>query len=258
MSGMHAVEQGEGEPVVLVHGSLLDRRYWRPQMEAFAASWRTIAVSLRHYWPDTYDGSGFTMDQHVEDLAGFCAGLGAPVRLVGHSRGAHAAFRVAERHPQLVRALVLAEPGGDLDASFGQAPSPGPAGAAAEAVQALRDGDPEAALRIFAGFIGHRGPLPSGPDDWQSLMRDNVTTLLGQVDEGRKPYARAAVAALPMPVLLVGGGSTTPGFRRILDAFAAAIPGARRASIAGAGHCMSAESPAAFNAAVLAFLATTR
>jgi pimeloyl-ACP methyl ester carboxylesterase len=40
------------------------------------------------------------------------------VNLMGQSRGAHIAFRVAQGRPDLVRRLVLAEPGGDLDASL--------------------------------------------------------------------------------------------------------------------------------------------
>ena len=41
-----------------------------------------------------------------------------PVDLMGHSRGGHIGFRVAEQRPDLLRKLVLAEPGGDLDASL--------------------------------------------------------------------------------------------------------------------------------------------
>ena len=37
---------------------------------------------------------------------------------MGHSRGGHIAFRVAQQRPDLLRKLVLAEPGGDLDASL--------------------------------------------------------------------------------------------------------------------------------------------
>ena len=38
---------------------------------------------------------------------------------MGHSRGGHIAFRIAQAAARLLRKLVLAEPGGDLDASLG-------------------------------------------------------------------------------------------------------------------------------------------
>ena len=44
----------------------------------------------------------FKIDQHVADMAAFIGALNAgPVRLIGHSRGGHIAFRLAELHPQL-------------------------------------------------------------------------------------------------------------------------------------------------------------
>ena len=48
---MAYAENGTGTPVVLIHGSLLDQRYWAPQMERLDEHYRVIAPSLRHYWP---------------------------------------------------------------------------------------------------------------------------------------------------------------------------------------------------------------
>jgi pimeloyl-ACP methyl ester carboxylesterase len=41
-------EQGEGEPVVFVHGSSSDLRTWERQLPAIGASYRAIAYSRRH------------------------------------------------------------------------------------------------------------------------------------------------------------------------------------------------------------------
>ena len=48
---MTFAEAGQGDPVVLIHGSLSDYRYWTLQMAALGARFRTIAPSLRHYHP---------------------------------------------------------------------------------------------------------------------------------------------------------------------------------------------------------------
>ena len=48
---MAYVEHGSGEPVILVHGTVSDYRYFRGQMEPFGDRYRTIALSLRHSYP---------------------------------------------------------------------------------------------------------------------------------------------------------------------------------------------------------------
>jgi pimeloyl-ACP methyl ester carboxylesterase len=266
MGGIHArghdfacAEQGSGEVVLLVHGSLNDHRYWAPQIAPFAAAgFRAVAVSLRHCWPERRDGSGdgYAVDSQVEDLAAIIAALGAgALHLVGHSRGGHLAFRLAERHPELVRRLVLAEPGGTLDASLGgPATEPPAAPYMQEAVALLRAGDNEAALRRFAEHTGGPGAWDRRTEERRQIARDNAMTLLGQIKEGRGPFSRAAAEAIRVPTLLVGGARTQPVFEAILGALAGAIPGARRATIPDATHAMSRDNPAAFDAAVLDFL----
>src|SRR5262245_66691513 len=61
------VEKGSGRPLILVHGAINDYRYWAAQMEPLAQSSRAIAVSLRRYFPERWDGKGgnFSMQQHA-------------------------------------------------------------------------------------------------------------------------------------------------------------------------------------------------
>ena len=67
---MAYVERGAGVPVVLVHGSLSDYRYFAAQMEPFSARHRVISVSLRHYYPEHWDGNGsdFSYQQHAAEI----------------------------------------------------------------------------------------------------------------------------------------------------------------------------------------------
>jgi pimeloyl-ACP methyl ester carboxylesterase len=259
---MAYVEQGMGRPLLLVHGALCDHRYWAPQVEAFQQHYRAIAVSLRHFWPACWNGVGddFTIQQHAEDVAAFAAALDAgPVHLVGHSRGAYVAFQVARTFPDRVRALVLAEPGGDLDASLQRTP------AAADdpvapisfdgAAERIRQGDIDGGLAMFVEVI-------SGPSAWNELsersrqvMRDNAYTLLGQFREQRAPFTRADVEAIAAPTLLVGAERSPPAYGRILSALEHALRDVQRVTIPGASHPMNHRNPVAFNMAVLDFLA---
>ena len=111
------VECGEGEPLVFVHGSLCDYRYWSAQTAALSRHFRCISVSLSHYWPATeacIQGE-FGWQTHAAELAEFIEAIDlGPVHLIGHSRGGCVAFHVAREHPRLVKTLTLADPGGPL------------------------------------------------------------------------------------------------------------------------------------------------
>jgi pimeloyl-ACP methyl ester carboxylesterase len=124
--------------------------------------------SLRHCWPERWDGVGddFTIHQHVEDVGAFIDALGAgPVHLLGHSRGGHVAFRVAQRFPERVRALILAEPGGALDETLQPPHSAAvPRGvsvaeATAKGAERVRQGDAEGGVAAFVDAI-------NGPGAW--------------------------------------------------------------------------------------------
>src|SRR4051812_7996754 len=121
-------------PLVCVHGSLNDFRVWGCVLGPLSQRHRVIAVSLRHFFPAQWDGVGdtYSIAQHVDDVMAFLEKLDlGPVDLMGHSRGGHICFRVAQRRPELLRRLVLAEPGGELDASldpdYARGPPPLPA-----------------------------------------------------------------------------------------------------------------------------------
>ena len=110
---MAYIKQGQGPTLVLVHGTLIDFRYWTAQMDPFAERSRVIAVSLRHHYPNpSTDGqSDSGLRVHAADIAALIRTLaGPPVHLVGHSYGGFVALLVARDHPGLVRSLVLEEP----------------------------------------------------------------------------------------------------------------------------------------------------
>ncbi len=251
-------EAGSGAPLVMVHGTLGDQRSWAAQMAPFGEHFHAMAVSLRHCWPGRWeDGGDFTIARHTADIAAFIRALGAgKVRLVGHSRGGHIAFRVAQHHPDLLAALVLVEPGGELDASLGGAPAAGgQVSAFSRAAALIGEGKTEEGLTVVAEHTGGPGAWAKRSEARKVVNRDNATTLLGQINEQRSPYTRAEAAAISTPTLLIGGAQSQPQFARILDALEPNMPNARRVTIPNAAHSVQADNPGALNEAVLGFLA---
>ena len=126
---MAYLEVGQGPPLVCVHGTLGDFRTWSAVLGPLSKTHRVISLSLRRFFPEHWDGVGddYLMAQHVADVIGFIEKLGSgPVDLMGHSRGGHISFRVAEQRPELLRKLILAEPGGELDRSLDPTAAPVP------------------------------------------------------------------------------------------------------------------------------------
>jgi esterase len=260
---MAFVEQGAGAPLLLVHGTLADYRHWAGQMEPFGVHHRTIAVSLRHCWPEKWDGEGdgFTVQQHTADIAAFIAGLQAgPVHLLGHSRGGHIAFRVAESFPDLIRSLILVEPGGvlsrDLESGLAAAPRTIALGPLyAKAAERIGRGEIDEGLKPTIDVIAGPGAWGRTPEPIRQTLRDNAFTLLGQIKEQREPFARADAEAIRAPTLLMAGERSPASFHHILDGLETAITDARRVVIPNASHSSNLDNPHAFERAVLAFLA---
>jgi esterase len=257
---MSYAEAGQGVPLVLIHGSLCDYRYWGLQIPALSKGHRVVAVSLRHCYPERWDGTGsdYTCAQHAADVGELIATLGGgAVHLLGHSRGGYVAFTVARQFPERVRSLTLADPGGELDDSLGGA-SPASAPLAAmfgDCAASIKAGDIDGALARFNEVINGPGSWEKMPAFGKTMMRDNAYTLIGQMAEGRLPFSRAAIQEIRAPTLVVNGARSPAFFHRIGDAMAAYLRDGRRLSIDGAGHPMNAEQPNAFNTAVLEFLA---
>src|SRR5262245_23710940 len=70
---MAYLDVGQGSPLLCIHGSLCDFRVWLPVLGPLTRGHRVIAVSLRHFFPEHWDGSGdtYSLAQHVEDMIAF-------------------------------------------------------------------------------------------------------------------------------------------------------------------------------------------
>lgn len=256
------VEAGTGFPaLILVHGSVSDYRAWTNQLSAFSIGYRTIAVSLRHCYPERWDGRGsdFSVGRHADDLAMFIHGkrLGA-VHLVAHSRGGAVALDLALRRPELVRTLVLADPGGLEGLLPDTLEGQRMAGETARMFARLRDDlatrDATAAAREFVDALGGPGTWIGRTREQQQLVLDNIHT--GPACEQRPRFTQAQISSVAVPILLVTGAASPARYAAILAAMKKANPKVSGiVSIENAAHAMNRENPTAFNSAVLDFLA---
>jgi len=248
-------------PLVCVHGSLNDFRVWGSVTGPLTKRHRMICVSLRHFFPDHWDGVGdtYSIAQHVDDMIAFIEKLNmGAVDLMGHSRGGHISFRVAQRRPDLLRKLILAEPGGEIDGSLDPDYRPGPSPLLARFTQAadkIAAGDIDGGLAFFIDALEGCGHWARLPGLFKQPLRDNATTLIGQVRDERGPFTRADAESIRVPTLFIGGENTKGLLPKVLHRLAAHVPNAKTVMIPRASHPMFEQAPQKFSEVVLEFLA---
>lgn len=254
---MAYMERGAGPTIVLVPGSLNDYRYWTPQLESLSSRFRVVSVSLRHYYPEPWNGQGeFSLTLHAQDLAVFIERMNVgPVHLVGWSRGGNVAVAPTRARPDLVRKLVLMDPGlYELAPEPGAATNETPRMARIKATQGyFKSNDIEGGLQFFFDDV-------NGPGTWSRLSeplrqgrRENAWTLVGQLGDV-ETYPCADVAAFKTPVLLMTGERSPRQYAPILDGFQRCLASAARVTVPNAAHQMSQMNPPASDAALVKFL----
>jgi pimeloyl-ACP methyl ester carboxylesterase len=244
---------GTGPAVVLVHGFGLDRRMWDPQAEYLAARFLVVRYDCRGF------GASGPFDPavpytHADDLVALLdhLGLGRPV-LAGLSSGGGIVLQTALAAPDRVRGLVL------LDAVLDGVPwdreSEAGLGQVARAVQA--GGVPAGR----AAWLAH--PLFAAARQEPGLARRLAAMVDGYPGQhwlGRDPHRQVppdsfdALEQVAAPTLVAVGEHDVPGFREMSAVLARRIPGAEHHVIAGAGHMVNLEQPAAVNELLTRFL----
>ena len=261
---LHYIELGQGTPVVLVHGTLLDYRTWDGQLEAFSKGYRLISYSRRYHYPNewTKDLTDFSVTIHAKDLAAFIKALNLPpVHLIGQSYGGVIAFLVARDHPEIVRSLTLGEasvmpllkttPEGDALLTTFITTSIVPSS------EAFKQGNDEEGVRRFVNGVFGEGSYEKLPPSVQKRAMDNAQELKGETSSQNlfPPTTCEDVQKVKTPTLLLDGELSLKLFHFINDMLEQCLPSAERATIPAASHGVHFENPQAFNEKVLAFIA---
>src|SRR5215210_2558774 len=136
---------GDGELLVLVHGSWTDHQTWAALVPLLARSFRVVSYDRRGHSRSERGAGPAPRRRDEEDLAALIAALGAgPVHLVGSSYGALIALGLAGRRPELVRRVVAHEPPG-----LALVPQPAVEAQFAAVQDQIAAGDPEGGARRF-------------------------------------------------------------------------------------------------------------
>lgn len=250
------VSKGTGTPVVILHGVLCDYRCMGAQVRDLSPNFRVMSVSMRHFYPEKWqgDGSTFTVQQHVRDVAAFIEKMGGPAHVIGWSYGGRIAYELARTRPDLVKKLVLAEgavafpaDGDSGEATLGRE-------RATETEKRFRTVSMDDGLEYSIDAINGPGVWKTLPPPSRALVRDNAWTIVGL---GKDIWPQATCkdfGALKMPVLLVRGEKTTERFKTIVKEQGDCLPPSKVVIVPNGGHTAPLTQAAFFNAAVGDFL----
>lgn len=224
-------DRGSGDPVVLLHGGLIDGRDFDTNLAGLDSDRRVLVPDRRAHGRSYDDGGPLNLDTLGADAASFVETVvGGPVALVAYSAGAMVALRVALRRSDLVDRLVLIsgafDPAGMLLRPSLDGPPPGP----------LVD--------------AYAQVSPYGADHFVSVLRRIVHSA-----DHDAPLTEAQVSSIRCPTLVMCGDDDLVTLEHTLALYRA-LPDSRLAVVPGASHLLLHEKPEVCRAVVADFLAT--
>ena len=108
---LHYREEGDGPPLVLIHGFPLTHEMWERQIPVLADGYRVIAPDLRGFGQSSHGAEPVSMTTYATDIAAVLdeIGIAEPVALAGFSMGGYVAFAFLRSFATRVRALALVD-----------------------------------------------------------------------------------------------------------------------------------------------------
>ncbi|GAB4575184.1 MAG: 2-succinyl-6-hydroxy-2,4-cyclohexadiene-1-carboxy late synthase [Anaerolineae bacterium] len=256
----HVEIQGDGVPLVLLHGFTGSTENWHGQIERLSHHYTVIAIDLPGHGRTASppDPERYRMAHVAADLHKLLTSLtAAPVNLLGYSMGGRLALYFALHYPDMVMSLVL------------ESASPGLADAAAQAARRAQD-------EALARRIETEG-IPAFVDYWENIplfesqrrLPETVRAALRQqrlannpvglanslrgMGTGVQPSLWDRLPELTRPALLMAGELDTK-FVGIAREMHALLPQSQLIIVPDAGHTIHLEQPQALEIQVQMFI----
>jgi pimeloyl-ACP methyl ester carboxylesterase len=251
-------DQGQGSPVVLVHGWSCDGTDWSWQIPALVSNHRVITVDLRGHGHSSAPEGGYTPRGFANDIARLLKDLDVPPAVVvGHSLGGAIACALAVEHPERVRAVVPVDPAYGFDP--GMRPGfeqlvvgmKGPGGhdvALGFAAQSFYVPATPPALPVF-----HARRIAALP---QHVMWQTLGNLAFAPDQfGMKPDSEKYLRRIAVPALSFRAGRQDPAAVAAWERAQFKHPYSKAVAWEGTGHWLHQERPAEFNSILTEWIA---
>jgi 3-oxoadipate enol-lactonase len=245
-------DEGSGLPILLLHAFPLSHALWQPQVAALRERYRLITPDLRGFGASDVPKGPYTMELLADDAAALLDHLKLEQVVVGGlSMGGYISLAFWRRHADRVRGLVLGDTRAGPDNEEGRMKRE------ANAQLAEQQGTAAIAEQMLPALVAP-GTSAELRAHLQAIITGNHPRGIAAALRGMalRADSHPTLATISVPTLIIVGeqdGLTPPAEAEQMHA---AIAGSRLTTIAGAGHLASIEQPAAFTAALAAFLET--
>ena len=270
-------ENGSGEPLVLVHGgqygSLFSLDSWSLNLPALAERFHVYAIDKlgQGYTDNPESEADYSIEALVRHLADSLEILGVKgAHLVGHSRGALAALRVAQDYPGLAKSLVLMDtntvapndPSLGYQSFYGEVERKTPPGPPSlETVRVEPEANSYGNAHLTANFLDRMlkiARLPKTAEGAELMKTLFMSTFQPSLDR-TKAEALGALEAhgSPVPTLIIWGFNDPSAplvlGHRLMEIVSAKTPQTEMHVLNQAGHYSFREQPEAFHQILSAF-----
>lgn len=247
--------EGEGEPVLLLHGGYSNLSVWDDHTEAFAAQYKVIRYDQRGYGMSDEPTGPFSYYEDIRAVLDYCGVFSA--HIVASSFGGAAAIDFTLQYPDRVNKLILVGPSVH-GASY-------PFRLTWEGLMdylRVRRLDIEAAGEIFMNkkFWSYLVPREeSRKQQFKWLYTGNAGFYRSKPSLHRPllPHAIHRLEEIRTPTLIIEPEFDLPFNKRVCHILYDRIEGARLVKMDNCGHYPHLESPAEFTSIVMDFLGET-
>ena len=243
--------QGDGQPLLFLHGLGSSTRDWEYQVPEFSESYQVITFDLRGHGQSDKPAGPYSIAMFAEDTAGLLRALGIDqAHVVGLSLGGGIAFQLAVDMPLAVKTLTIVNSAPELLVrSFKEKAALWQRLAIVRLLGMRRMGE-VLSKRLFVR-PEHAELRETFATRWaendQRAYLDALRAMVGW-------SVTARLGAIRCPTLIIGADQDyTPV--ALKEAYTAKIPGAQLLIISDSRHALPVEKPHEFNAALQEFLA---
>ncbi len=244
---------GEGEDFIFIHGAIDNLQMWYHQIPTFSKYYRVIAYDVRGHGKTESTKADYSLSLFSEDLYHFMKAIDIQkAYFLGFSMGGRIALNLAIDHPEIVKALILA------NSPMGINPNASESAERRRVWQEIiQKGDSEAFIELLTQNAFSSGYKEKNPAEFEKYRRIKLRN-----DPGTFARVMEALSALAIPpdfikircpvLLIVGRYDIFMGVDQGKLAHKA-IAGSELV-VLPSGHASAIETPEPFNSSAMAFI----